>query len=293
MCAMSENVAVCGRANKYESSWGTSLAAPQVAGVVALMRSINSSLSPAEIENIIKSTADPIADAHLYLGQLGTGRVNAYKAVQAACLTTNFTNQTVATNQTITDCNIDVQNVKVQNNAKLTLAAKYLTTINGAFEVTLGSQLEVGTGVVVNGKIIYIGSGGTIGIDDTEDDIESTPEGTWMLNKMEGEFIWNPEVWSDYFENNIPVNEWFTLTINGNQLSGKSGCSGFQGNLASTSGSLVFSNVLGNLVGCFPQIQNLEHLYVDFVRRANYMYVSGDNMYLFIGNEPVLEFYRQ
>ena len=35
------------------------------------------------------------------------------------------------------------QNVTVQNSAKLTLDAINTTTINGAFEVKLGSQLEI------------------------------------------------------------------------------------------------------------------------------------------------------
>ena len=143
VCALSMGVAGCWPGNGYVDWNGTSYAAPQVAGVVALIRSINSNLTPAEIENIIKTTADPIADAHLYPGLLGSGRVNAYKALQAACSTINFTNQTVSANRTITGCNINVQNVTVQNNAKLTIDAANVTTINGPFEVKLGSQLEI------------------------------------------------------------------------------------------------------------------------------------------------------
>jgi len=44
---------------------------------------------------------------------------------------------------TVTGCNINVQDVKVQNNAKLTLDAAGTTTINGDFEVQLGSELEI------------------------------------------------------------------------------------------------------------------------------------------------------
>ena len=144
VCAMSENVTVCKPGNTYGGEWGTSFAAPQVAGVVALIRSINNNLTPAEIENIIKSTTDPIADAHLYPGQVGTGRVNAYKAVRAACTTTNFTGQTVNTGtKTVTGCDIYSKNVIVTGGAKLILDAFHETTIDGDFEVQLGSELEI------------------------------------------------------------------------------------------------------------------------------------------------------
>ena len=59
------------------------------------------------------------------------------------CTTTNFISQTVATNKIITSCDINVQNVTVQNGAKLTLDAANETIINGSFEVKLGSELEI------------------------------------------------------------------------------------------------------------------------------------------------------
>lgn len=110
VCALSKNVAACVPGNTYSTVSGTSFAAPQVAGVAALIRSINGNLSSGQVENIIKSTTDPIADAHLFPGLLGTGRVNAYKAVQAACAvnTVNFSSQTVNTSQTITGGNINI-----------------------------------------------------------------------------------------------------------------------------------------------------------------------------------------
>ena len=69
-------------------------------------------------------------------------RVNAY-ALQALCTTTNFVNQTVTTNTTVEDCNVNVQNVDVTNNSKLTIEAENEVIINGEFEVELGSELEI------------------------------------------------------------------------------------------------------------------------------------------------------
>ena len=59
----------------------TSLAAPFVSGTIALMLSVNPTLTPAQIENILITTAAPIADGGLLPGR---GRLNAYAAVRAA-----------------------------------------------------------------------------------------------------------------------------------------------------------------------------------------------------------------
>jgi V8-like Glu-specific endopeptidase len=57
--------------------------------------------------------------------------------------TISFINQTVNTNQTVTSCNINVQNVIVTNNKKLILDAVNITTVIKDFEVKLGSELEI------------------------------------------------------------------------------------------------------------------------------------------------------
>ena len=60
------------------------------------------------------------------------------------CIDINFTNQTVTANTTVTNCcNINVQDVTVTNNAILILDAVKETTIDGNFEVQLGSGLEI------------------------------------------------------------------------------------------------------------------------------------------------------
>lgn len=48
------------------------------------MRSVNPCLSPSEVEYILKQTCDPITDNSSYLGLVGAGRLNAYKAVKFA-----------------------------------------------------------------------------------------------------------------------------------------------------------------------------------------------------------------
>ena len=68
----------------YGSMGGTSFATPIVAGVAALMYSVNPCISPAEVQNMLKNTTDPILDASSYPNGVGTGRVNAFRAVQKA-----------------------------------------------------------------------------------------------------------------------------------------------------------------------------------------------------------------
>ncbi len=64
----------------YVSAYGTSFACPQVAGVIALMRSINYSMSVGEIREILHETADDLGDEGKD-DYFGYGMVNATAAV--------------------------------------------------------------------------------------------------------------------------------------------------------------------------------------------------------------------
>ncbi|MCL2074346.1 MAG: S8 family serine peptidase [Marinilabiliaceae bacterium] len=143
ICAPGIGIRMANENNSYRVSGGTSFAAAFVSGTIALMLSANPSLTPSQIESIIKATADPIEDGHLYPGQLGAGRLNAYKAVRAAICVNSFTNQTVTTDKSVFGCdNLNVENVTVTNGAKLTLEAPGSITINGPFSVSAGSKFS-------------------------------------------------------------------------------------------------------------------------------------------------------
>jgi hypothetical protein len=68
------------------SGWsGTSVAAPMVSGLASLLLAANPGLSRETLMQIIISTTDPIDAANpLYRGELGTGRINANRAIRMA-----------------------------------------------------------------------------------------------------------------------------------------------------------------------------------------------------------------
>ncbi|HEX7183261.1 MAG TPA: S8 family serine peptidase [Thermoanaerobaculia bacterium] len=66
----------------YASASGTSMAAPHVAGIVALLLDANPSLTPAQVKAILEDTADLMSGYEAW--EVGAGFVNAYDAVTAA-----------------------------------------------------------------------------------------------------------------------------------------------------------------------------------------------------------------
>ncbi|MEM6632829.1 MAG: S8 family serine peptidase [Bacteroidota bacterium] len=74
-----------GEVGRYELNSGTSMASPVVAGLLGLMISVNPCLSPDEVERILETTAVNIDDLNPnFVGKLGSGRIDAFAAVEAA-----------------------------------------------------------------------------------------------------------------------------------------------------------------------------------------------------------------
>lgn len=68
----------------YSFMQGTSMASPIVAGLSGLMLSEDSTLTPEKLTAILKATCDNIdAQNPGFVGQLGAGRINAFKAIEA------------------------------------------------------------------------------------------------------------------------------------------------------------------------------------------------------------------
>lgn len=93
-------------AENYKPYQGTSMAAPHIAGLAALLKSAKSTLTPAEIESAIKANARPLPGT--CTGGCGTGIADSAKTVDAVTTTppagtvfTNATNVTVPDNTTV------------------------------------------------------------------------------------------------------------------------------------------------------------------------------------------------
>jgi serine protease AprX len=65
----------------YTTFSGTSMAAPHVAGIIALLLEVESTITPADIKTVLQQTATPMDGYDSW--EVGAGYVNAYAAVKA------------------------------------------------------------------------------------------------------------------------------------------------------------------------------------------------------------------
>ena len=70
----------------YTTFSGTSMAAPHVAGIVALILEVDSTLSPLEVKDLLQQSATPMNGYEAW--EVGAGYVNAYDAIKALTYTT-------------------------------------------------------------------------------------------------------------------------------------------------------------------------------------------------------------
>lgn len=82
----------------YASFDGTSMAAPHVSGVVALMKSVNQSLTPNQVKQILQKTATKVEAAN---NEYGAGIVNAEAAVKASLSTSQVTQPSVEAQEAV------------------------------------------------------------------------------------------------------------------------------------------------------------------------------------------------
>ncbi len=68
--------------NAYARLSGTSMSAPFVAGVSALLLQSNKDLEPADVKSILMNTADPLSKEYSVF-EVGSGRVDAYEAIHS------------------------------------------------------------------------------------------------------------------------------------------------------------------------------------------------------------------
>ena len=83
LCAPGESIKVLMGGGLYGTGTGTSLSAPIVAGVAALVMSANPNLTGVQVQQLLKNNADDLGQPG-WDTSFGYGRVNAFRSVQAA-----------------------------------------------------------------------------------------------------------------------------------------------------------------------------------------------------------------
>ena len=134
----------------YYGGWGgTSQSTPIVSGVCALIKSVNRCLTPEDVQDIIKQTADSIKDEYLYPGLLGAGRVNAYKAV-ALAQTYHNQNDTITSNVTWSTHSFRGGTVVIDSLSSLTITGTLYCTPTTRIIVRPGGKLIVDGGTLTS-----------------------------------------------------------------------------------------------------------------------------------------------
>ncbi len=134
----------------YFGGWGgTSQSTPIVAGVCALVKSVNKCLTPEDIQDIIKQTADPIQDAILYPGMVGAGRINAYQAVFLA-QTYHNNNDTITSDATWSTNSYRGGDIVIDSLSTLTITGTLHCSSSARIIVKPGGKLVVDGGTLTS-----------------------------------------------------------------------------------------------------------------------------------------------
>jgi len=138
----------------YQTGYGTSFSSPQVAGVAALMLSVNPGLTPTQIVNMLKQTAVDLGTAGcdtIY----GCGRLNALAAVTAAAGGSTKTNTTTALSSSLSTSTYG-QTVTFTATVSPSAATGTVTFLDGS--------TALGTGTLSSGVAAFSTSALAVGI---------------------------------------------------------------------------------------------------------------------------------
>jgi serine protease len=164
----------------YKPYQGTSMAAPHIAGLAALLESAKPALTPADIEAAIKSNARPLPGT--CTGGCGTGIADATKTVNAVTGSTGSTTFSNATNVTITDNATVSSSIAVTGRTGNAPAAlKVAVDIKHTWRGDLLINLVAPDGTVRNLKAASSDSAANVLTTYTVDASSEVANGTWKL----------------------------------------------------------------------------------------------------------------
>ncbi|MFO8066035.1 MAG: S8 family serine peptidase [Bacteroidales bacterium] len=145
--------------NSYGYYQGTSMACPHVSGVAALILSnVYGELGSADVADILINTVDNHYDANPgYIGQLGSGRLNAHTAVvfsdQFLLMPSNPSNVTA---EGVSDSEINLSWTLNEDNNNVVLAF----SSTGEFGIPVeGTNYSVDDYIDGGGQVLYVGNG--------------------------------------------------------------------------------------------------------------------------------------
>ena len=143
---------------------GTSMAAPHVAGIAALILSVNPQLTGQQVRNIIESTTKKVGNYNYIINtgrpngtwneEVGYGLVDAHKAVIRASRV-EIRDRTLNTSQgtyafPCTNKDVFIENITLKNGAALTAGSNMRTVILPPFKAEKGSMLLIEKGSWMN-----------------------------------------------------------------------------------------------------------------------------------------------
>ena len=148
VAAPGTDIQSCIFGNNYGPKTGTSMAAPLVAGLCALIKSINPAYTNTQIVNCVKNNADNIDALNPgFQGLLGTGRINAFRSVKCALTCIGNTNYGTAF----------MGNAHPVSSGTITSANNIINTgdvtFDAAVEVILQPNFIANTGCIFNARI--------------------------------------------------------------------------------------------------------------------------------------------
>jgi PKD repeat protein len=134
VCAPGTNIRSCNATTGYTSLTGTSMASPMVAGLLGLMKSHTPSLPRVQLINCLLSSADNIdAQNSAFIGQIGSGRINAHQAM--LCITSAALDRDIAVSQIISPVGTSCNNTIAPEVVVVNYGGNTITSFNLNYQV--------------------------------------------------------------------------------------------------------------------------------------------------------------